>query len=1128
MVLETKRPEAEVFMRVAEIDSKLAEAVKLYKDEQHEQVLVRLQELAGLAPASPLVAYYRAESLTILGRTTESVEALEAAQHRLKQMLTDAKALGPMLDGPQAERLARFVTIQESEVNALRASIDARLAEGLNKAELKNTVARLQEELEQLRSKAGSASDNENALKAQIEQLRAQEAEKNSALDGARQRLTDLQTTLEQRESAMQRAAGEQAEREKAYAEMESEFRALQEQANAAKDSERQLAAELQRMRDAGSEREASLNQARLQLQALDEKLQSREQAILAAQKRDEERDDIIAQMKEQLGALQSQAERAASSQEALRGELDSLRENERAKSEELDTARQEMEALKASLRERESAMQEAEERSRQQAGALQALQSELDTMRGQAVQAAASEQSLAAELLQLRENERAKAQALEQTRQQMENLRQELTQREAQMTKAMAEQSLTAEAKAQIEADLTSLRNQQTAAAQSEATLAGELDHLRQSESAKSSALDAARAELEALRSQVQSQEQHFAAAEQTRAEQQRMVEQLQEELSTIRTQARSASDSEASLADEVERLRLNEGEKTRSLEAARNEADMLRQALAEREKQIETAGGADPESLKRLQEELVELHAQAEAARRSESTLANEMESIRYKEKAKTDELKAARDKMKALEVSLEERERRAAEAERGRELSEAVINELKGELQALQRRTQDETMSSADLERELGKLRSQGGLKAEYLDKAHAELEALRSAVSQRDDALARSEHLLKRAREKKRPPYVAYALLAVFAALAGYLAYDRYIVAPPAPVAEVRLEFKFPDDYSIGNLYTRDANSGPDADWLPFKEAQGTVPINNTLAYHLQVNEERVENLVPLGNLDSRYLRSLWLPRIVLNDANLAALAKLEHLERLYIDDTATSRDVEQLEGLLPSTVVGTKAPESVMFVEATSPPQARSLAFPAEFSLGRVFVRDWTVNLDADWEYLAAAQGTVNIPQGKDAKLEVESDVAQDVSSLALLDPYALHTISLNGSNVNDEAMLHVGKLIGLRGLALKYTKVTNEGVYHLAPLKRLRWIEFYTLPVNDRGFEVIRNYPELQHLWIVGADIGNDSLDKLMAMTSLRRLHLANTKISDEGLISLNFEMKFCEVTPKPQLRGSS
>src|SRR5690606_29869489 len=130
----------------------------------------------------------------------------------------------------------------------------------------------------------------------------------------------------------------------------------------------------------------------------------------------------------------------------------------------------------------------------------------------------------------------------------------------------------------------------------------------------------------------------------------------------------------------------------------------------------------------------------------------------------------------------------------------------------------------------------------------------------------------------------------------------------------------------------------------------------------------------EDLSPLAGLDSRHLRSIWLPRFVLSDQNLAALARLSHLERLYIDDTATTRDIELLEGALPATVVGTKPPESVMFVEATSPPQARTLDFSTEFSLGRVFVRDWTVNVDSDWEYLAAARGTVNVPQGKDAKL----------------------------------------------------------------------------------------------------------------------------------------------------------
>ena len=50
---------------------------------------------------------------------------------------------------------------------------------------------------------------------------------------------------------------------------------------------------------------------------------------------------------------------------------------------------------------------------------------------------------------------------------------------------------------------------------------------------------------------------------------------------------------------------------------------------------------------------------------------------------------------------------------------------------------------------------------------------------------------------------------------------------------------------------------------------------------------------------------------------------------------------------------------------------------------------------------------------------------MESDIAGDLSALANLDPYALHTISLNGKNATDQSLSYAGRLLGLRGLVLK-------------------------------------------------------------------------------------------------------
>ncbi len=687
-----------------------------------------------------------------------------------------------------------------------------------------------------------------------------------------------------------------------------------------------------------------------------------------------------------------------------------------------------------------------------------------------------------------------------------------------------MQQTSMTAEAKAALEQDLANLRAQAGNFLESENKLLAELNDLRNSHSEKSGVLEGARGELEALRAQVLSQESAYAEAEEARARQEAQVASMQREVEVLRSQAESASASEIELAREVEKLRANESAASQALNAAQSEVEQLRKALAEREQQIEVVHEVDTETLQKMQEELLELHVKAEEARRSEQMLAKEMQQMRANEESKSRQLERAREQMKSLEESVKEREQIANQALEEKRRTEMLLNELKTELGGLRARTQDASISSEELEIEIDRLRQEGGVKAEYLERAKAELDSLRDTVRRRDEAIARSEHLLRRVKEQKRPPFILYALLAALALVSGYLIYDR-VTEPPAPVIVAKQELVFPADRSIGNVYTRDAASTDEADWQPHLPAQGVIPVKEGLVYHLRIADEASDDLAPLSGLDTAYLQSIWLPRLNTSEQNLQYLTSLKDLDRLYIDEATSNEDRAKIEKALPFTVISTKPPEVVAFVEATSPPPSRMLAFPEAVSMGRVFVRDWTLNLDDEWTLLKDARGNVEIPAGKDAKLEVESDVAADLTPLANLDPYALHTISLNGKNVTDESLSFVSRLLGLRGLALKYTAVSSQGIYHIAPLKRLEWIEFYQVPIDDEGLKSFSNFEGLRHLWMVGTGISNSSLATLRGMNSLRRLHVANSQITTEGLIALGHDMSFCEVTPKPDLQ---
>ena len=51
----------------------------------------------------------------------------------------------------------------------------------------------------------------------------------------------------------------------------------------------------------------------------------------------------------------------------------------------------------------------------------------------------------------------------------------------------------------------------------------------------------------------------------------------------------------------------------------------------------------------------------------------------------------------------------------------------------------------------------------------------------------------------------------------------------------------------------------------------------------------------------------------------------------------------------------------------------------------------------------------------------------------------------------------------------------------------------------------------------------IGADATNACVSSIKAMPALRRLHVANTGISTEGLLELRYVLPYCEVTPITQ-----
>lgn len=189
---------------------------------------------------------------------------------------------------------------------------------------------------------------------------------------------------------------------------------------------------------------------------------------------------------------------------------------------------------------------------------------------------------------------------------------------------------------------------------------------------------------------------------------------------------------------------------------------------------------------------------------------------------------------------------------------------------------------------------------------------------------------------------------------------------------------------------------------------------------------------------------------------------------------------------------------------------------RVVHFPKDRAVGRLKVWDGASDTDFDrgmlslpgWVLIGQAQGDVNVPVGKDLRLEVYEDAA-DFSFLAALKPDDVQVLLLRSREILDEDLVHLKHLSGLKGLDLSETKIQGDGLVHLANLSSLKNLNFFNSQISDTGLLHLAPLRSLRRLKLFRTQINGSGLKHLKGMTSLIHLDLAATPITDDSLIHL-------------------
>jgi hypothetical protein len=156
---------------------------------------------------------------------------------------------------------------------------------------------------------------------------------------------------------------------------------------------------------------------------------------------------------------------------------------------------------------------------------------------------------------------------------------------------------------------------------------------------------------------------------------------------------------------------------------------------------------------------------------------------------------------------------------------------------------------------------------------------------------------------------------------------------------------------------------------------------------------------------------------------------------------------------------------------------------RTVRFPADRSLGMLYVRDLRSGSFLDWKRLGEAMGDVAVPAGKALRLDVREGDAAGLDLLSTLSPHDLQACFLYGAG--DDDLTHLLRLIGIEEIYLSGTGISGEGLVHLLELKGLERLYLYDTSITDAGLMVLRHLPRLRSVTLCNAPVTEHGIDRL-------------------------------------------
>lgn len=191
-------------------------------------------------------------------------------------------------------------------------------------------------------------------------------------------------------------------------------------------------------------------------------------------------------------------------------------------------------------------------------------------------------------------------------------------------------------------------------------------------------------------------------------------------------------------------------------------------------------------------------------------------------------------------------------------------------------------------------------------------------------------------------------------------------------------------------------------------------------------------------------------------------------------------------------------------------------ETQIIHFPKDRSMGMLYIgklRTMDPHWWQGWELVGEAKGDMQVPIGKDVRLNVSTEASKDISPLASLGPNDIQVIAFSfarNSMIDDTGLAHLAGLTGLKQLGLSSTKIQGSGLIHLSKLKSLETLSLSHINLTDEGLKPIAVFKSLRRINLSYTQITDAGLAYLKDLDLLERLDLYGNNITGKGLSHLS------------------